>query len=179
MCTYIPEKPDKQLLKPAPAFIPAKIFHGQINNLPDTLQTVDKRKKDAVFTEGGYGEADRFALNGVTFDNSSLINDPEFVYGPRLRWEAENPELIDRFVCIRTEEWKYIRRELTSDELFDLKNDPDETVNKYEELKNSDVIIQLKERLLDHYLTTTDAVAHRIDDRLCAAAWSPEKGLRK
>ena len=157
-----------------------ELKHNQFGeSLLPLMNGQDKQKKDAVFTEGGYGEADRFALNGIVFKGSSFINNPESVYGPRLKWEAANPELIDRFVCIRTEEWKYIRRELTSDELYDLKNDPDETVNKYEELKNSEAIIQLKERLLDHYLTTTDAVSRSIDDRLCAAAWSPEKGLRK
>jgi AraC-like DNA-binding protein len=64
MCTYIPEKPDKQLLKPAPAFIPAKIFHGQINNLPDTLQTV-KKLKNAWQSEN---ELDRMTARALALE---------------------------------------------------------------------------------------------------------------
>jgi hypothetical protein len=40
-------------------------------------------------------------------------------------------------------------------------------------------VIGLKEQLFDFYLRSSDAVSHTIDDRLCAAAWDPVRGLRK
>jgi len=33
--------------------------------------------------------------------------------------------------------------------------------------------------LLAWYLRTADSVPFRIDDRLCAAAWDPKRGLRR
>lgn len=64
LCTYAPEKPDKQLLNPAPAFIPSKIFHGRIRNLPDTLQKTEILKKT---WENG-SDFDRIALRATALE---------------------------------------------------------------------------------------------------------------
>jgi AraC-like DNA-binding protein len=64
VCTYAPEKPDKQLLRLAPAFIPTKIFHGRIHNLQDTLQKAEILKKT---WENG-SEFDRTTLRATALE---------------------------------------------------------------------------------------------------------------
>ena len=64
LCTYAPEKPDKQLLKPAPAFIPSKTFHGRIDNLQYTLQII-KRLENA-WHKGS--ELDRMAARAIALE---------------------------------------------------------------------------------------------------------------
>lgn len=157
-----------------------ELAHNQFGkSLLPLMQGESCEHKDAVFTEGGYGQQDTFALLGTQFKGSSFLENPESVYGPRLKWEAANPEMMSRFVCVRTNEWKYVRREHGPDELYDLVNDPEQTVNCLRTMYDSQIIAHLKDRLLDFYLSTSDAVSHTIDERLCAASWSPEKGLSK
>jgi AraC-like DNA-binding protein len=64
VCTYAPEKPDKKLLKPAPAFIPSKIFHGRINNLHETLQMIERLKN--VWQSGS--ELDKMAVRAIALE---------------------------------------------------------------------------------------------------------------
>lgn len=64
VCTYAPEKPDKQLLKPAPAFIPSKICHGRISNLQDTLQMIERLKN--VWQSGS--ELDRLVARAIALE---------------------------------------------------------------------------------------------------------------
>ncbi len=156
-----------------------ELRHNQFGeSLVTLMRNQTDRKKQTVIIEGGYGANDHFALNGIIMKDSAYVNDPEAVYGPRLKWEAQHPEYMDRFICLRTDKWKYVRRENTPDELYDLVNDPAETVNCHAAMEHSPELAGLKEMLLGHYLTTSDAVSRQIDARLCNAAWSPEKGLR-
>jgi arylsulfatase A-like enzyme len=156
------------------------LAHNQYGrSLLPLLRGETETHKDAVFIEGGYNPEDRFALTGVRMADSAFLRNPDSVYGPRELAIAERPELIDRFACVRTASWKYVQRGTGPDELYDLETDPEETVNLAARGECADMVRAMKDRLLAWYLRTSDSIPYRIDDRLCAASWTPEGGLRK
>lgn len=117
--------------------------------------------RDAVFCEGGrlHGETHCMELESA----SSQI--PEGLYWPRVNLQtSEGPEHTKTVMC-RTKNYKYVRRLYETDELYDLKNDPQELVNQIDNPKFSNVLLKLKERLLTFYLETSDVVPHKTDKR--------------
>ncbi len=65
----------------------------------------------------------------------------------------------------RTHDFKYIRRHYERDELYDLRDDPQETRNLVDNPAYVDVLMQLKERLLAWYMETCDVVPFETDQR--------------
>ena len=80
---------------------------------------------------------------------------------------------------MRTEAWKYVLRGTGPDELYDLAADPTESVNLALRGRHDEQVRSMRDRLLAWYLRTSDVLPRRIDDRLCAAAWDPQRGLRR
>lgn len=155
-----------------------QLVHNQYGkSLLSLLKADAENHKNAVFFEGGYNPEDRFLFNGILWKDSSFMQNPDSVYGPRELYYGSHPELIGRFACVRTREWKYVQRSTETDELYDLINDPEERINCINNDEHQKMVMMMKDRLLDWYLHTSDSVSHTIDDRLCAAAWTPEKGL--
>lgn len=76
----------------------------------------------------------------------------------------EGPEHTKAVMC-RTKEYKYVRRFYELDELYDLINDPGETVNRIDDPGMAGVLAELKERLLTFYQETCDAVPHVTNKR--------------
>jgi arylsulfatase A-like enzyme len=116
--------------------------------------------RDAVFCEGGriHGEQQAMELfrEGI---------DQHFLYWPRLcLQQQEGPEHTKAVMC-RTQNYKYVRRLYEMDELYDLILDPDEEVNRIADPSYRDVLLNLKERLLDFYLETGDVVPLDVDRR--------------
>ena len=54
---------------------------------------------------------------------------PIFFGNPKIPWEANPVALAGRFRMIRSKDWKFIEEENGISELYDLKNDPNELVN--------------------------------------------------
>jgi arylsulfatase A-like enzyme len=65
----------------------------------------------------------------------------------------------------RTKDYKYVHRLYEADELYDLRSDPQELYNRVDDPTLQDVRRQLKDRLLEFYLSTADAVPVRPDRR--------------
>ncbi len=65
----------------------------------------------------------------------------------------------------RTADYKYVRRLYESDELYDLRADPDELDNRIDDPALAGVLTALKERLLTFFLETGDVVPHTSDRR--------------
>ena len=147
--------------------------------MPGDQAGEDVAHKDAVFATGGYGPEERFTLSGVREKDSPFLTNPDSVYGPRELLTPQHPEMIDRFAYVRNGEWAYILRGTGPDELYDLQDDSDMTRNRIADPVCREALLTMKERLLHFYLRTSDSVSHTIDDRLCAAAWDPQRGLRK
>jgi hypothetical protein len=65
----------------------------------------------------------------------------------------------------RTHTHKYVRRLYEKDELYDLVHDPQELRNLIDNPAYNQILEELKERLLTHFLETTDVVKHQPDRR--------------
>jgi arylsulfatase A-like enzyme len=117
--------------------------------------------RDAVFCEGGrrHGETQCMELESA----DSQV--PTGLYWPRVNLQAsEGPEHTKAVMC-RTRDLKYVRRLYESDELYDLRADPQELHNRIDDPSLAGELAQLKERLLTFYLETSDVVPHDTDRR--------------
>lgn len=113
--------------------------------------------KDAVFCEGGriHGEVQAMEAG----------HGPESPYWPRLSTQgSEGPEHT-KACMIRMGDFKYTMRLYEKDELYNLKDDPMELNNLIDDESYSDVCRDMKERLLYHYMETSDFVPNRRDRR--------------
>lgn len=109
--------------------------------------------RDAVFCEGG-------RMHGELHCNESTPynEDPRSLYWPRGEMQrSEGPEHT-KATMIRTKRYKYVRRFYEQDELYDLRNDPGETVNVIGDPSLAEELASLKERMLDFYQGTCDTV---------------------
>lgn len=119
--------------------------------------------KEAVFCEGGYNEGELQSIKNLGQP------DPDSLYGPHLTIinnEGEiNKKARTRAIMVRTEDYKYVRRYYEKDELYDLKNDPEELDNLINDSDHEKVLADMKEILLDHYLDTSDVFPRKLHSR--------------
>ncbi|TBL78942.1 sulfatase-like hydrolase/transferase [Paenibacillus thalictri] len=118
--------------------------------------------RDAVFCEGGrlHGEEQCMERESTSVGNASGL------YWPRIQWQLqEGPEHTKAVMC-RTKEYKYVRRFYEQDELYDMVNDPGETVNRIDDPALSEILMGLKDRLLTFYQETCDVVPMRPNKRM-------------
>jgi len=118
------------------------------------------RHRDAVFSEGGrlHGETQAMELE-------SKSQTPDGLYWPRISLQrSEGPEHTKAVMC-RTESFKYVRRLYETDELYDLRTDPQELDNRIADPKLADTLAVMKDRLLTFYLETCDVVPPDPDRR--------------
>ena len=117
--------------------------------------------RDAVFCEGGrrYGEESCKGLE--------LVDEPaeENPYWPTLRPNRIEGPAMGKAVMLRTLEFKYVHRLYEADELYDLRSDPQEVVNRINDPELRDVLEQLRSRMMEFYLETTDVVPPEVDAR--------------
>ncbi|MEK3724648.1 sulfatase-like hydrolase/transferase [Paenibacillus sp. FSL H8-0034] len=142
--------------------IKPKHSHFGKSLLPVLAGDVDEQR-DAVFCEGGrlHGEEQCMERESTSANGSSATG----LYWPRIQWQLqEGPEHTKAVMC-RTKEYKYVRRFYELDELYDLINDPGETVNRIDDPGMAGVLAELKERLLTFYQETCDAVPHVTNKR--------------
>ena len=117
--------------------------------------------RDAVFCEGGriHGETHCMEMESTSSQR------PQGLYWPRVNLQqSEGPEHTKATMC-RTKDYKYVRRLYESDELYDLRSDPTEQNNRIDDPALSQVLADLKERLLTFYQETCDVVPHDTDKR--------------
>jgi arylsulfatase A-like enzyme len=117
--------------------------------------------RDAVFCEGGrlHGETHCMELESA----SNQV--PTGLYWPRVGLQtSEGPEHTKAVMC-RTRTHKYVRRLYEKDELYDLVNDPRELHNQIDNPAYTEVLTDLRERLLTFFLETGDVVRHEPDQR--------------
>jgi len=128
--------------------------------LPALAGDTDEHR-DAVFTEGGrlHGEVHAMELE------SGEHGWPTGHYWPNLSLQqSEGPEHTKAVMC-RTRDYKYVRRLYESDELYDLRADPQEVVNRINDPALAAVLSTLRDRMLTFFLETGDVVPHDADLR--------------
>lgn len=86
-------------------------------------------------------------------------------YYPRISLQVARPDLHNRAVMVRSLDAKYIRRTGERDEFYDLAADPMELDNRIDDPACAARIGELKERLLDWYLETSDTLPRQTDGR--------------
>jgi arylsulfatase A-like enzyme len=117
--------------------------------------------RDAVFCEGGrlHGESHCMELES----SSSTVT--EGLYWPRVGLQIqEGPEHTKAVMC-RTKDFKYVRRLYETDELYDMKTDPQEMINKINDPEYAEILVSMKERLLTFYQETSDVVPFKTNKR--------------
>jgi arylsulfatase A-like enzyme len=117
--------------------------------------------RDAVFCEGGRLKEE---IHCSEINSNPNLN-PEHEYYPRLAQQLLNGPQHTKATMCRTKDWKYTRRLYESDELYDLKNDPRETVNLIDDPNCAGILAELKERMLRFYHETSDVVPYDSDWR--------------
>jgi len=122
-------------------------------------QTAEHR--DAVFCEGGrlHGETHCMELEST----SSQV--PSGLYWPRVGLQSNEGPEHTKAVMVRTRNFKYVRRLYEKDELYDLINDPQELHNIIDNSAYTEVLADLKERMLTFFIETGDVVKHEPDRR--------------
>jgi arylsulfatase A-like enzyme len=110
-----------------------------------------------VFSEGG----------GLTSEIHTHETDRprENIYWSRPALQFTQPEVHGKAVMIRSKEWKYVRRLYDTDELYDLRNDPDEVHNLIEEESLAPVRGELVAEMATWFIETGDQVPWRWDLR--------------
>jgi arylsulfatase A-like enzyme len=110
--------------------------------------------RDAVFCEGG-----RLRHEGHCAEGRSLeIAGPDSLYMPRIRLQMKDGPEHGKAVMLRTRTHKYVYRLYETHELYNLTQDPDETVNRIHDSSQQAVLQTLKERMLRFFLETGDVV---------------------
>lgn len=113
--------------------------------------------RDHVFSEGG-------AL--ATEVHTHETDRPrENIYWSRVALQGAEPELHGKAVMVRSKDWKYVRRLYDTDELYDLRNDPDEVNNVIDEPSAGPVRDELLAAMADWFIETGDQVPWRWDLR--------------
>jgi arylsulfatase A-like enzyme len=118
--------------------------------------------RSAVFSEGGRRPGEAQASDR----KSQSANAREGLYFPRVEVQLrEEPLYHTQATMCRTREWKYVRRQHEDDELYDMKNDPQETRNRIHESAYASILSDLRLKMLDWYQTTADTLPQIEDDR--------------
>jgi arylsulfatase A-like enzyme len=117
--------------------------------------------RDAVFSEGGRlnGEFQAYELDV----GQALV--PQGKYFPRLKIQRSNGHENGKAVMCRTKDYKFISRLYEKSELYDLRTDPQELINRIEDQSLTSVVSSMKDRVLKFFLETGDIVPRTIDKR--------------
>ncbi|UCH36654.1 MAG: sulfatase-like hydrolase/transferase, partial [Armatimonadota bacterium] len=89
----------------------------------------------------------------------------ENIYWSRPALQFTQPEVHGKAVMIRSKEWKYVRRLYDTDELYDLRNDPDEVGNLIDDAALAGVRDELVAAMATWFIETGDQVPWRWDLR--------------
>lgn len=129
-------------------------------SLSPLIAGIKEEHREAVFCEGG-------RMHGEYHCNESAPanEDTSMLYWPRGEMQrSEGPEHT-KATMIRTKDYKYVKRVYEEDELYDIKQDPEETTNRINDPNLTSVLFDLKEKMLDFYQQTCDVVPHKRSSR--------------
>ena len=117
--------------------------------------------RDAVFCEGGRLQGEEHCMEKQSTSNQN----PQGLYYPRLLQQGKESGEHSKAAMCRTHEYKYVMRLYEGDELYDLRQDPQELVNRAEDPGYAAVLAEMKERLLRWFMETADVVPFEADAR--------------
>ena len=122
-------------------------------NLLPLINEKESNLREEVYAEGGYNLREPQCFE-------YLIPSPDIplwgIYYDKTNIQEEEPNLVSRAVMVRTKLWKLVIRDKGKEELYDLLKDPTEIDNLIDVEGYEKIILDLKERLLRWFLTTSD-----------------------
>lgn len=107
-----------------------------------------------VFSEGGFHPPD-----------VDLFEGGGWLYKAKSDLQRERPELVGKAQAVRSDMHTYVYRQCERDELYDRQADPDEIVNLIDDPAVADVVQDLRGRLLDWLVATSDVIDWQRDPR--------------
>lgn len=118
--------------------------------------------RDAVHCEGGR----RIGETQASEMQSMSANTDTGLYSPRLRLQITDAHPYhSKAVMTRTRDFKYVLRLYETDELYDLRRDPDERINVVDDPAFACVLADMKDRTLRWLHETSDVVPRDTDRR--------------
>jgi arylsulfatase A-like enzyme len=123
-------------------------------SLEPLLEDASLPHKEAAFSEGGFNE-----------DELHLLDRPGFPYDLKGELQRADPVFLGKAVSVRTKQWTYIYRRLESDELYDRLADPRETVNLIDDAEHSEIALQLRNKIFEWLVDTSDVIPWEEDPR--------------
>ncbi len=121
-----------------------------VNVLSDPTASI----RDAAFSEGGFAT-----------DELNLLEAAKGEYANKANLQHEQPNLVGRAIAMRTEQYTYIYRLYESDELYDRSDDPNETKNLIAQSAHTEIISDMKSRVLEWLFSTADVIPWKADPR--------------
>ncbi|MFX1339128.1 MAG: sulfatase-like hydrolase/transferase [Promethearchaeota archaeon] len=131
-------------------------------NLIPLLKGETEIHRNTVFCEGGrlYGEVQAMEKEAKSEKR------PSGLYWPRISLQiTDKGPYHGKATMCRTQNFKYVRRLYEQDELYDLNKDPEERNNIIGDPAYTEILSNLKEKLLTWYIETCDVVPFKIDSR--------------
>ncbi len=108
-----------------------------------------------AFAEGGYDPHEPLNFEGRV-DSDPIFKDPTNIYYAKGKLQQDQPPSVCRATMVRSATHKLIHRRLGVSELYDLRSDPRELVNRYQDPALATVRAQLERRMLDWLQQTSD-----------------------
>jgi choline-sulfatase len=143
--------------------------------MPTMLELAGTRPQHAHFARslvaqlrGSPGDVDRAAFSEGGYNlQEPQVFEPILpgIYEPKTRLQNEHPEMIARCVSVRTRTHKLIVRPGGQSELYDCRTDPELANNLIDDVASASKVQQLREQLLEWYVTTSGVPATDRDPR--------------
>ena len=135
-------------------------------SLVPLLRSPDQPHRDAAFSEGGFTDRE-----------AHLLERAPFPYDLKAAIQHQDPVFAGKVVSMRTRDWTYIHRLYEGNELYDRVRDPHELHNRSGEASLEKLERELRDRVLDWMLATSDVIPWDADPRFTSHQREREAGL--
>ncbi|NOZ26888.1 MAG: sulfatase-like hydrolase/transferase [Chloroflexi bacterium] len=118
----------------------------------------------AVFCEGGYARHEPHCFEGWPH-RDVFARDERHIYYPKGKVQQDHPDSVGRTVMMRTRTHKLVYRPTGVCELYDLREDPLELHNRYEESEYANIRAEMESQMLAWLVQTSDVTPFDEDPR--------------
>ncbi len=111
--------------------------------------------RQAAFSEGGFSRNERNLLEPIGYP----------FYRNKVLQQHEDPDSVGRAIACRATDFTYVYRLYESDELYDRRADPHETINIAARTEHANTVTAMRERVLAWLAETSDVIGWELDPR--------------